>query len=359
MILITGGAGFVGSNLAIHLAERHPDWEIVALDNLHRPGSELNPPRLERAGVRFVRGDVREPADLAELGAVSALVECSAEPSALSGVDGDTAFVFQTNLVGAYNCLELARRDGAFMLFVSTSRVYPVAPLNELSLEEGDTRFELGDEQPIPGASPAGITEEFPLTGARTLYGTTKLAAEMLIEEYREMFGLRAVVDRCGVIAGPWQMGKVDQGVFAHWLLSHRFGLPLSYIGFGGEGKQVRDLLHVHDLADLIEEQLTDPERWDGEVVNVGGGREVSLSLLETTALCRELTGAEVPISGETEGRPGDVPVYLSDCSRVFERTDWRPRRSARQTLADLNDWIDGHTSELQRSLGIGVGSAG
>jgi CDP-paratose 2-epimerase len=359
MILITGGAGFVGSNLAIHLAGRHPDWDIVALDNLHRPGSELNPARLEAAGVRFVRGDVREPADLMGLSGVTALIECSAEPSALSGVDGDTAFVFQTNLMGAYNCLELARRDGAFMLFVSTSRVYPVAPLNELSVEEGETRFELADEQPVPGASAAGISEEFPLTGARTIYGTTKLAAEMLIEEYREMFGLRAVVDRCGVIAGPWQMGKVDQGVFAHWLLSHRFGLPLSYIGYGGEGKQVRDLLHVEDLADLIDEQLTDPEGWDGEVVNVGGGRRNSLSLLETTSLCRELTGAEVPISAEPERRPGDVPIYISDCARLFERTDWRPRRSARQTLADLNDWIDGHTSELQQSLGIGVGSAG
>jgi CDP-paratose 2-epimerase len=358
MILITGGAGFVGSNLAIALAGRHHDWEIVALDNLHRPGSELNPPRLQAAGVRFVRGDVRDPGDLARLGTVSALVECSAEPSALSGVDGDTSFVFQTNLVGAYNCLELARRDGAFMLFVSTSRVYPIAPLNELSLEEGETRFELSDEQPTPGASGAGISEDFPLAGARTLYGTTKLAAEMLTEEYRKMFGLRVVIDRCGVIAGPWQMGKVDQGVFAHWLLSHRFGLPLSYIGYGGEGKQVRDLLHVEDLTDLIEAQLLDPGHWDGEVVNVGGGRRNSLSLLETTALCRELTGAEVPISAETEGRPGDVPIYISDCARLFERTRWRPRRSARQTLADLNDWIDGHTSELEQSLGIRAGSA-
>lgn len=173
------------------------------------------------------------------------------------------------------------------------------------------------------------------------------------------MFGLRAVVDRCGVIAGPWQMGKVDQGVFAHWLLSHRFGRPLSYFGYGGAGKQVRDLLHVDDLALLIEEQLSDPEGWDGEVVNVGGGREVSLSLIEATALCRELTGNEVPISAEPEGRPGDVPVYLSDCSRLFERTGWRPRRTAQQTLADLNDWIGDHASELQQSLGIGVGGAG
>ena len=358
MILITGGAGFVGSNLAIQLAERHPDWEIVALDNLHRPGSELNPPRLEQAGVRFVRGDVREPADLAGLSSVTALVECSAEPAATSGIDGDTSFVFHTNLTGAYNCLEHARREGAFVLFLSTSRVYPIAALNRLAYEEGETRFELIDDQEVPGASAAGISEDFPLAGARTLYGATKLAAESLIEEYREMFGLQAVVDRCGVIAGPWQMGKVDQGVFAHWLLSHRFGLPLSYIGYGGEGKQVRDLLHVEDLSDLIDEQLTDPERWDGQVVNVGGGPESSLSLLETTDLCRELTGNEVPISAEPEGRPGDVPIYLSDCARLFEHTGWRPSRPPRQTLVDLNDWIEGHASELQRSLGIGVGSA-
>jgi CDP-paratose 2-epimerase len=358
MILITGGAGFVGSNLAIHLAEHHPDREIVALDNLHRRGSELNLPRLERAGVRFVRGDVRDRDDLMGLPPVSELIECSAEPSAMSGVEGDTSFLFHTNLTGAYNCLELARRDRAFMVFLSTSRVYPVAALNDLVYEEGETRFELVEDQRVPGASSAGISERFPLAGARTLYGTTKLASEMLIEEYREMFGLRAVVDRCGVIAGPWQMGKVDQGVFAHWLLSHRFGLPLSYIGYGGEGKQVRDLLHIEDLADLIEEQLSDPERWDGQVLNAGGGRENSLSLLETTTLCRELTGNEVPISAEPEGRIGDVPIYISDCARLAGRTTWRPRRSPRQTLADVNEWIEGHASGLQQSLGIGVGGA-
>ena len=359
MILITGGAGFVGSNLAIQLAERHPDWEIVALDNLHRPGSELNPPRLERAGVRFVRGDVREPADLAKLSSVTALVECSAEPAATSGIDGDTSFVFHTNLSGAYNCLEHARREGAFVVFLSTSRVYPIAALNRLTYEEGETRFELDDDQEVPGASAEGISEDFPLAGPRTLYGATKLAAESLIEEYRDMFGLKAVVNRCGVIAGPWQMGKVDQGVFSHWLLSHHFGRPLSYIGYGGTGKQVRDLVHVSDLADLVEEQLAEPEAWDGAVLNVGGGRECSLSLCETTHLCRELTGNEVPISSEPENRPGDVPVYLSDCGRLFERTSWRPSHSARQTLADLAAWIDQHADALRDSLGFGAATAG
>ena len=358
MILITGGAGFVGSNLAIQLAERHPDWEIVALDNLHRPGSELNPARLEDAGVRFVRGDVREPRDLTELSGVSALVECSAEPSATSGMDGDTSFVFHTNLTGAYNCLELARGEGAFFLFLSTSRVYPVAALNRLAYDEGDTRFELADQQPVLGASSAGISEDFPLDGSRTLYGATKLAAELMIEEYRAMFGLRAAVNRCGVIAGPWQMGKVDQGVFTHWLLSHHFELPLSYLGYGGTGKQVRDLLHVDDLAELVEEQLGSPASWDGAVLNVGGGPERSLSLLEATEICRELTGNRVPIEPVEEARAGDVPVYISDCARLLERTAWRPRRSARQTLAETSVWIGEHADELQASLGIGARAA-
>jgi CDP-paratose 2-epimerase len=358
MILVTGGAGFVGSNLAVSLAERHPEWEIVALDNLHRPGSELNPPRLERAGVRFVRGDVREPDDLGRFTGVEALIECSAEPAATSGLDGDPSFVFHTNLTGAYNCLELARREGSFFLFLSTSRVYPVAALNSLAHSEAATRLELAAEQPLPGAGPAGISEDFPMDGARTLYGSTKLAAELMIEEYRAMFGLRAAVNRCGVIAGPWQMGKVDQGVFTHWLLCHHFELPLSYLGYGGTGKQVRDLLHVGDLADLVEEQLGAPEGWDGAVLNVGGGRERSLSLLETTEICRELTGNRVPIEPVDEARAGDVPVYISDCARLAERTGWRPRRSARQTLEDISAWIAEHPEELQASLGIGARAA-
>lgn len=352
-LLITGGAGFVGSNLAVSLASRHPDWEVIALDNLYRRGSELNLPRLEEAGVEFVRGDVREPDDLAALPPLTALVECSAEPSVMSGVDGDTSYLLHTNLTGAYNCLELARRDSAFFLFLSTSRVYPVAPQVELNLEEGETRFEIAAGQEVPGVSPAGISEDFPLAGARTLYGTTKLAAELLIEEYRAAFGVPAVIDRCGVIAGPWQMGKVDQGVFTHWMLAHHFRNPLSYIGFGGHGKQVRDLLHVEDLVDLVERQLMNSTDWDGRIVNVGGGRECSLSLLETTEICRRLTGNEVAIAAVPETRSGDVPVYLSDCARLFGLDAWRPRRSAEQVLADIHDWIAADEARIADALQI------
>jgi CDP-paratose 2-epimerase len=352
-VLITGGAGFVGSNLAVSLAGRHPDWDLVVLDNLYRRGSALNLPRLAEAGVEFVEGDVREPQSLARLPKLDAIVECSAEPSVMSGVDGDTGYLVHTNLTGAYNCLELARRDGAYFVFLSTSRVYPVAPQVELALEEAETRFELAAEQPFRGVSPAGISEDFPLEGPRTLYGATKLSAELLVEEYRAALGVPAVIDRFGVIAGPWQMGKVDQGVFTHWMLAHHFRNPLSYIGFGGHGKQVRDLLHVEDLVDLVERQLLDPEKWDGVTVNAGGGRECSLSLLETTAICRELTGNEVPITPVAETRQGDVPIYLSDCARLFEFDEWRPRRGARDVLADIHEWISADEERIAEALEI------
>ena len=349
--MITGGAGFVGSNLAVSLAARHPDWEVVALDNLYRRGSKLNLPRLAEAGVEFVEGDVREPGDLAKVAKIDAIVECSAEPSVMSGVDGDTGYLVHTNLTGAYNCLELARRDSAFLVFLSTSRVYPVAPQVDLRLDEAETRFELAAEQEVRGVSPAGISEDFPLEGARTLYGATKLAAELLVEEYRSSLGVPAVIDRFGVIAGPWQMGKVDQGVFTHWMLAHYFRNPLSYIGFGGHGKQVRDLLHALDLVDLVERQLLDPAKWDGQTVNAGGGREISLSLRETTEICRRLTGNEVPLTPVAETRQGDVPIYLSDCTRLFEFDEWRPKRSAEQVLADIHEWIAADPERIAAAL--------
>lgn len=333
------------------LAGRHPRWELIAFDSLHRRGSELNLRRLAEADIRFVHGDIRLLEDLLEIDEIDVLLECSAEPSVLAGFDGSPDYVVKTNLLGAYNCLELARRRGASLVFLSTSRVYPVAALQRLRLVERETRFELADEQPFAGASREGISESFPLEGARTLYGSTKLSAEMLIAEYRDAYGLRAVIDRCGVVTGPWQMGKVDQGVFTFWMLAHHFERPLSYIGFGGEGKQVRDLLHVQDLIDLLDEQISNVDEWDGVCANVGGGREGSLSLLETTELCAELTGRRVDVSSADEDRPGDVPTYISDCRALFSRTDWRPRRTPRETLADIHAWIREHEAELARAL--------
>jgi CDP-paratose 2-epimerase len=350
-VLVTGGAGFIGGSLAVGLASRHTDWRVLALDNLRRRGSELNLPRLRAAKVELLHGDVREINDLLEVGSIDAIVECSAEPSVLAGVNGNPDYVVQTNLVGAYNCLELARRTSAQLVFLSTSRVYPVAALASLDCRELDTRLELTDGQPLPGASAEGIAESFPLAGARTLYGATKLCAEHLIEEYAAAYGLRTVIDRCGVVAGPWQMGKVDQGVFTYWMLAHHFQRPLAYIGFGGTGKQVRDLLHVDDLLDLVDVQLENPDSWAGATFNVGGGRGCSLSLQETTALCRKITGRVLDVHPSVESRPGDIPIYVSDCTRLQEASDWRPRRGPAEILTDIYAWIVEHEAALAAAL--------
>jgi CDP-paratose 2-epimerase len=226
------------------------------------------------------------------------------------------------------------------MIFLSTSRVYSVAPLSALNVTATDTRYELSNSQTTPGASAEGIAEDFPVQQYRSLYGTTKLAAEMFIEEYRQAYGLKALINRCGVLAGPWQLARSDQGIFTFWMARHYFGRELNYIGFGGRGLQVRDLLHIDDLCALIVEQVRDFSAWDGSCCNVGGGLAGSLSLAETTALCREISGREVPVTSRPESRPMDIPVYLSDCRRLFTRTAWRPRRTPRMILQDIHDWI-------------------
>lgn len=346
-ILVTGGAGFVGSNLSLSLRAAFPASDIVAMDNLYRRGSELNIPRLEKAGVKFHRGDVRD-ANSFPSGAFDFLIECSAEPSVLAGQDGSPDYLFQTNLVGAYQCLEKARAWKSNFIFLSTSRVYPIAPIEAHPWREEPTRFVWADSG-ADGITSRGVSEKMDLTGARSLYGYTKLSAEQLIEEYRAAFGLPSVVNRCGVIAGPWQFGKVDQGVIALWVLAHYFGKPLSYIGYGGAGKQVRDCLHVADLCDLIVEQVRNFDSWNGWLGNVAGGLANSVSLCELTELCREITGKSVPISRNPVNRPNDLRLFIGDCAKLFARTKWRPQRDMRRLVQDVHDWVRQNESALAK----------
>jgi CDP-paratose 2-epimerase len=346
-ILVTGGAGFVGSRLAIGMREHGVAERVIALDNLRRRGSELNLTRLQEAGVEFLHGDVRNPEDLDAAGAVDLILECSAEPSVLAGYGGSPAYVVNTNLAGTVNCLEAARRHGAAMIFLSTSRVYPMETIRKLRYLEGESRFELAPEQETPGVSAEGISEAFPLEGLRSLYGATKLSSELILREYCALYGLRGIVNRCGVIAGPWQMGKVDQGVAVLWVARHVYGGSLQYIGYGGTGKQVRDLLHVDDLLELVLRQVGKLEELDGETFNVGGGLAVSTSLQELTAVCREVTGNTIEIGAEPDNRAADIPLYITDNAKVTAATGWLPSRNLRDVVADIYQWIEAHRDAL------------
>jgi CDP-paratose 2-epimerase len=337
-ILVTGGAGFVGSNLAVRMRETFAGATVVAMDSLYRRGSELTLPRLRRHGVRFHHGDVRDPATFPGEG-FDFLVECSAEPSVLAGLSGSPDYLVQTNLIGAYHCLERARAWKAAFLFLSSSRVYPIAALEAHPWREEATRFVWADNG-ARGIASQGVTEDMAMAGARSLYGWSKYSAEQLVEEYRSAFGLQGLVNRCGMISGPWQFGKVDQGVVSLWVQAHVFGRPLQYIGYGGAGKQVRDVLHVHDLADLVMEQLKDFPHWDGWLGNVAGGVENSASLMELTRLCEDVTGRRTSISSSLAVRPADLRIFLGDCRRLYARTSWRPSRTVAKVVADLSSWV-------------------
>lgn len=350
-MLVTGGAGFVGSNLAIEFKKNRRDLEVVALDNLKRRGSELNIPRLKENGVEFVHGDIRNREDFEAAGTADIIIECSAEPSALAGFGSSPEYLLNTNLLGTVNCLEHARKCGADIVFLSSSRVYPIKTINNLNFTETPTRFELADEQGIPGASSEGFTEEFPLNGTRTLYGTTKLASELILQEYIEMYGLRGVINRCGVLTGSWQMGKVDQGFIVLWVAKHHYQQSLSYIGYGGKGKQVRDILHVKDLYRLLELEIGDMDSHSGEIYNVGGGLERSVSLLELTELCRKYTGRKIPVKSIAEDRPGDIRIYITDNSKITEKTGWKPEITVDRIVKEISGWIKENAEPLRPVL--------
>jgi CDP-paratose 2-epimerase len=352
-ILITGGAGFVGSALAIALKKQFSDTRIIALDNLHRRGSELNLARLAQANVQFVHGDIRLRDDLMHLvpERPGLLIECSAEPSAQAGYAGSPEYLIQTNLLGSFHCLELARETKADIVFISTSRVYPFELLNNLRFIEEETRFTLASEQSVLGSSAMGISEGFPLAGARSLYGMTKLAAELMVQEYGNAYGLRHIINRCGLLTGPWQMAKSDQGVMALWVAAHYFRHGLAYIGFQGTGKQVRDLLHIEDFCDLLIDQITNFSVYSGGCYNVGGGLNNSLSLQEATRLCTEITGNTIPLTSLPSTRPADVRLYISDHRLVSQLNGWYPRRCPRSALLDILSWVRSEEKHLRPLL--------
>jgi CDP-paratose 2-epimerase len=350
-ILITGGAGFAGSNLAIKLKQHYPSYRITAFDNLKRRGSELNLPRLRLHEINFVHGDIRNKEDLFFNETFDLLIDASAEPSVLAGITSPVEQVVNNNLMGTVNCLELASRHKAAFIFLSTSRVYPMATLEEARFNETATRFNWTDEQETPGISSKGITEQLPLKGARSFYGATKLASELLIEEYQALTGMKTVINRCGVLTGPWQMGKVDQGVIVLWIARHIFGGKLSYNGYGGTGKQVRDILHIDDLYNLIDWQIHHLDKVNGETFNVGGGLETSISLQELTKICEEITGNKIEISSQPENRVADIRIYVTDNSYVTKITGWKPAIDTRRIVKDIADWINTYKEELKPIL--------
>lgn len=352
-ILITGGAGFVGSSLAIFIKQKYPKYEIYSFDNLKRRGSELNIKRLQTFGIKFIHGDVRIKEDLFSINKFfDVIIDASAECSVNSGSDNDSEYVVKTNLIGTINCLELAKNKKSNFIFLSTSRVYSIDDLNNIKYSENKTRFTMLSTNLEKNISTKGVSELFSTNGFKSLYGATKLSSELLLEEYSKIFNFKYVINRCGIIAGPWQMGNVNQGIITTWLANHFWKRPLMYTGFNGEGKQVRDLLDIRDLCELIIWQIDNIDKISGQIYNIGGGLNNTISLLELTSICQEITDNEIIVEKQPITKKTDIPIYITDISKIKTASKWEPVITIKQTLKDTYEWIKKNEKNIKNIIG-------
>jgi CDP-paratose 2-epimerase len=348
-VMVTGGCGFVGFNLASSFLEI--GHQVLVLDNLVRRGSETNVSRLRKLGIPFIHGDIRNTEDLDALPAgFDCLVECSAQPSVVSGYE-NPLYDLRTNLDGVIHCLELCRKRGMGMIFLSSSRIYSSNKLNGIPYVERESRWDWDPGnvhcQFPDGFDPInGINAQFSIDGAgKTVYGVSKAAADLLCQEYSDAFGIPVIVNRCGVIAGEGQFGVVNQGWLTFWALSCLLGRPVTYLGY--KGKQVRDVLFIQDLCKLLEIQLDRLHELGGKVWNVGGGRSNSLSLLEATDLAQRLLNKKMVTKYSDTVRRGDVRIYYTDNSAVSDALSWSPSVSLDRGLERVIAWLHDNRDSL------------
>jgi CDP-paratose 2-epimerase len=348
-ILITGICGFVGNVLATALREQIPGLEIIGVDNLIRAGSERNRAGLAHRGVKFLHADIRSASDMDALPPVDWVIDAAANASVLAGVDGQLGSrqLVEHNFGGTTNLLEYCKRHRAGFILLSTSRVYSIAFLAGLEMEVVDGAFRPRAAQAWPpGCSPGGVAENFPTQAPVSLYGSTKLASELLAMEYAATFGFPVRVNRCGVLAGAGQFGRADQGIFSFWIHSYARRRPLQYIGFDGMGHQVRDCLHPRDLAPLLVQQMTERTPLEAPL-NIGGGPANSMSLRQLSDWCASRFGQrEIP--GTAAPRPFDIPWMVLDSRAAHARWNWQPQTPLETILVEIaahaeqhSDWLD------------------
>ena len=351
-ILITGACGFVGSALAEHLVARIENVSICGIDNLMRPGSETNRARLQSLGVHFAHGDIRNASDVDALPEADWVIDAAANPSVLAGVgpSGGSRQLLEHNLGSLFHILEYCKRTRAGLVLLSTSRVYSIVQLASLPLRDTGNAYALDESAQLPtGVSADGIDPNFSTEAPISLYGSTKLACEILSVEYGQAFDFPVWINRCGVLTGPGQFGTPDQGIVAFWVNAHLRRHPLSYIGFDGKGKQVRDAFHPADLAELLMAQMREPRTGGRRVYTVGGGLKNAMSLAQLTAWCNNRFGYYEPVA-YSGPRRYDIPWVVMNNTQARDDFDWTLKVSLLDTLQRLADHAEQHPDWLKWS---------
>ena len=330
-ILITGGCGFVGSNIAIYLKKKYKNAQISSVDNLIRKGSKLNRNRLNRFKIKNYNLNIEQYSKLKNLPKFNLVIDCCAEP-AIEASKKEPNRVFHTNLIGTFNVLKKCIKDKANIIFLSSSRVYSIDNLNDLIKSKKILK---------PLKIKKIINEKFSTNSASSLYGFTKFASEKLIKEFFYKTKSKYIINRFGVIAGPWQFGKQDQGFVPLWVARHLFKKKLSYIGYGGNGYQVRDLLHIDDVCKIIYLQIKKLNKINNETFNIGGGPRNSISLKNLTKKCEILTKNKIEIKKISQTSDFDIPYYVTDNKKIQRFYGWLPSKNINKILSDIYFWLE------------------
>jgi len=341
-MLVTGGAGFIGSHAALHFAQR--GYTVTVLDNLSRgellqrpdPNALFNWNHLaDGAGIERVRGDVRDAATVDALAARADVILHAAAQTAVTTSVRDPETDFLCNALGTFRVLDAARRGGRrpTVLFCSTNKVYG-DNVNSIGVEAGEGRYR------FPASWAQGVPETFSVDRCEhTPYGCSKLTGDLYVQDFGHLYGLRVGVFRMSCIYGTRQFGMEDQGWVAWFVIAALAGRPLTIFG---DGRQVRDVLWIDDLVSAYEAFI---EHGKGvEVFNMGGGPEQTLSLLELLEVIAEATGIR-PAVTYADWRPSDQKVYVSDIRRARERLGWTPAVTPRAGVQRLIEWTRAHAA--------------
>lgn len=334
-ILITGGAGFIGCNLAIACIRAGHD--VTLFDNLSRHGSEENLAWLRglfgSGGFAFIRGDIRDPDAVLAASAQQEVIYHLAAQTAVTTSVLDPRHDFEINALGTVNMLEAARRAGGDPIFMysSTNKVY--GSMEDAHAVEEGARYILPDY-------PTGVSEERPLD-FHSPYGCSKGAADQYVRDYARIYGLRTVVFRQSCIYGQRQMGVEDQGWVAWFAIAAIMGRPITIYG---NGKQVRDLLHVDDLVRAYQLATEKIDCTAGKVYNLGGGPRNALAVwAEFGPLLADLLGRDAISVQFRDWRPGDQPVFIADVAKARQEFGWEPLIDVHDGIARLTDWVKGN----------------
>lgn len=342
--LITGGAGFIGTNLANRLLTS--GRRVQVLDNLARPNVEHNLRWLQASHgerLQVIHGDVRDSETLrsAVLG-VGEVFHFAAQVAVTTSVTNPLED-FEVNARGALNVLEALRAlpEPPPLIFTSTNKVY--GGLEDVSLALNGGRYE-PEEAAIRAQ---GVSERRPLD-FHSPYGCSKGAADQYVIDYARIYGLQTVVFRMSCIYGPHQWGVEDQGWVAHFLIRALAGEPITLYG---DGRQVRDVLYIDDLLDAFLLARANASRLAGNAFNIGGGPERTTSLLELLDLIAELNGSPAQVSFSDAWRPGDQRYYVSDTHKFQDATGWSPRVGVHEGVSRLFAWLRENRVQPQPSI--------